>query len=42
MRSMKRRLRAMLLGSPDAVPGDYILALAAVIGLIAALIAGML
>lgn len=38
---MSKRLRAMILGTSDAIPSDYILALAAVISIIAAVIAGM-
>ena len=38
---MPKRLRAMLLGTEDAVPGDYVLALVAIIGVIAALLIGM-
>ena len=39
---MPRRLVAFLRGDPDAVPGDYILALVAVIGIIAAMLFQML
>lgn len=35
---MPRRLIAFLTGAEDAVPGDYVLALAATLGLMAALI----
>ena len=38
---MPKRLRAMLLGTEDAVPGDYVLGLVAVIGVIIALVIGM-
>lgn len=36
-----KRFRAMLMGTSDAIPSDYVLALAAVISIIAALIAGL-
>lgn len=36
-----KRFRAMILGTSDAIPGDYVMALAAVISIIAAVIAGM-
>lgn len=39
---MPKRLRAMLLGTADAVPGDYVLALVATISLMIAVIIGML
>lgn len=39
---MPKRLRAMLLGTEDAVPGDYVLVLVAVVGVIAALVIGMI
>lgn len=39
---MSKRLRAMLLGTDDAVPTDYILSLVAVFGIIAAVLIGML
>ena len=39
---MPKRLRAMLKGSEDAIPGDYVVALAATLGLMAAILAGML
>lgn len=38
---MPKRLRDMLLGTPDAVPGDYILALVATGGLMLAVLAEM-
>lgn len=37
---MPKRLRDMLLGTEDAVPGDYILALVAIFGLMLAVLAG--
>ena len=39
---MPRRIVAFLKGDPDAVPGDYILAIVAVTGMIIATIAQML
>ncbi len=39
---MNKRLRALLKGTDDAVPGDYILALVATFGLIAAVLADLL
>ena len=39
---MPKRLRAMLLGTEDAVPGDYILALVAIFGVIIAVLIGMI
>lgn len=39
---MPKRLRALILGTEDAVPGDYILSLIAVFGVMLAVIAGML
>ena len=39
---MPKRLRALILGTEDAVPGDYVLALVGVIGLMIAVLAGML
>lgn len=39
---MPKRLRAMLLGTEDAVPGDYVLGLVAVMGVIAAVVIGMI
>ena len=39
---MPKRLRAMLLGTEDAVPGDYVLGLVAVFGVIAAVLIGMI
>ncbi len=41
-RDMSKRLRAMLLGTEDAVPGDYILGLVAVGGVMAAVLIGMI
>ncbi len=38
---MPKRLLDMLLGTEDAVPGDYILALVATIGLMIAVLVGM-
>ena len=40
--SMPKRLRALLRGSEEAIPGDYILALVATFGLMAAILAGMI
>ncbi len=40
--TMQKRLRALLLGTEDAVPGDYILALVATGGLFLAVLLGML
>ena len=37
---MPKRLRALILGTEDAVPGDYILLLLAVFGIMAAVLAG--
>ncbi len=37
---MPKRLLDMLLGTEDAVPGDYILALVATIGLMLAVLVG--
>ena len=37
---MPKRLRALLLGTEDAVPGDYILLLLAVFGVMAAILVG--
>ena len=39
---MPKRLLDMLLGTEDAVPGDYILALVATIGLMIAVLVGAL
>ncbi len=39
---MTKRFIAMLQGSPDAVPGDYVLALTAIVGLMAAISVNML
>ncbi len=39
---MPKRLRDMLLGTEDAVPGDYVLALVATVGLFLAVLANML
>ncbi len=39
---MPKRFVAFLRGDPDAVPGDYILAIVAVTGMIAATLAQML
>lgn len=39
---MPKRLRDMLLGTEDAVPGDYVLALAATVGLMMAVLVEML
>jgi hypothetical protein len=39
---MPKRLRDLLLGAPEAVPGDYILALTAVVGLMAAVFVRMI
>ena len=41
-RLMSKRLRAMLLGTNDAVPSDYVLSLVAVLGIIAAVLIEML
>lgn len=41
-RQMSKRLRAMLLGTDDAVPSDYVLGLVAVLGIIVAVLIGML
>ena len=38
---MSKRLRAMLFGTKDAVPGDYVLALVATLGLMLAILTGM-
>lgn len=38
---MPKRLWDMLMGTEDAVPGDYVLALVAVIGLMIAVLAGL-
>ena len=38
---MPKRVRAFLLGTHDAVPGDYILALVATIGIMAAILVEM-
>ena len=38
---MPIRLWDMLMGTEDAVPGDYVLALVAVIGLMIAVLAGL-
>ena len=38
---MARRFRAFILGTDEAMPGDYILALLATFGVIAAVLAGM-
>jgi hypothetical protein len=40
--TMPKRLWDMLKGTEDAVPGDYILALVAIIGLMIAVLAGIL
>ena len=37
---MPKRLRALILGTDDAVPGDYILLLLAVFGIMAAVLIG--
>ena len=37
---MPKRLRALLFGTEDAVPGDYVLLLLAVFGIMAAILAG--
>ena len=37
---MPKRLRALLLGTDDAVPGDYVLVLLAVVGVMVAILAG--
>ena len=39
---MPKRFWAFLLGTEDAVPGDYVLALVATFGMIAATLVGML
>ena len=39
---MPKRLLDMLLGTEDAVPGDYILALVATVGLMIAVLVGAL
>jgi len=39
---MPKRLRALLFGTADAVPSDYILLLLAVFGMMAAIIAGQI
>lgn len=39
---MTKRLRAMIQGTEDAVPGDYVLALTAIIGLMAAVFMRMI
>lgn len=39
---MPRRLVAFLKGEPDAVPGDYLIAIVAVFGIMFALLARML
>ena len=39
---MPKRLRDLLRGTPEAVPGDYVLALTAVIGLMAAVFVRMI
>jgi len=39
---MPRRIVAFLRGDPDAVPGDYVLAIVAVMGMIFATFAQML
>lgn len=39
---MPKRLLDMLLGTEDAVPGDYVLALVATIGLMIAVLVGAL
>lgn len=39
---MPKRFRAFLRGTEDAVPGDYVLALIATVGLMAAIAAGMM
>lgn len=38
---MRKRLTAFLRGSEDAVPGDYVLALVAVLGVMVALAVGL-
>ena len=38
---MPKRLRALLWGTADAVPGDYVMALVATIGIMAAIAIGM-
>ena len=37
---MPKRLRALILGTDDAVPGDYILLLLAVFGIMVAVLVG--
>lgn len=37
---MPKRLRALIMGTEDAVPGDYVLALLAVVGVMAAVLVG--
>ncbi len=39
---MPKRLRALIYGTEDAVPGDYVLVLMAVIGVMAAILIGEL
>ena len=39
---MSKRLRAMIMGTEDAVPGDYVLAIVAVLGVMAAVVIGMI
>lgn len=39
---MPKRFRDMLLGNEDAVPGDYVLALVATVGLFLAVLLGMI
>jgi hypothetical protein len=39
---MPKRLWDMLMGTEDAVPGDYVLALVAVIGLMIAVLADLI
>ena len=38
---MPKRLMDMILGTEDAVPGDYVLALVATFGVMAAVLVGM-
>ena len=38
---MSKRLRAFLLGTQDAMPSDYVLALIGTIGLMMAIVAGL-
>ena len=38
---MPRRLRALLFGTKDAVPGDYVLMIIAVLGVMVALVVGL-